>query len=374
MSSEMQQFGAHGNYGIKDQINAFLWIRKFIAGFGGDPENVTAVGESCGGVSATLLLHSREPLFRRVVSMGGHALLMAPITLEAADVAYAKVSSSLGLDNLSAKERVEKLRTIPSEEIIKKVPRSIPNRPVIDGNLFKTAVSSTDVQDARGVDCIPGKAWCDDLLIGDCQADGYIMSGGLVARKERIARQFIQSLSKSLGHQPRLAASIFSDYRISEDDEDDGAFSKIVALLTDVGFYTPTGIALQGWPCNKGRYLYHFNAPNPFPGPLQGKASHVLDVAFLFQNYNEYLSAEEVKVAKAFALAIVDFANDGKPGWMAWSQNTPENFQVFGHTADKDTTFGTEGKSQRRPFIPRLLQEYNYETLWGALQSLLRGE
>lgn len=170
-SSEMKQFGAHGNYGIKDQINAFLWIQKFIAGFGGDPENVTAIGESCGGVSATLLLHSRETLFRRVVSMGGHALLMAPVSTEEADVAYAKVISSLGLDKLSAEERVEKLRTIPPEEIIEKVPRSIPNRPVIDGDLFRAAVSSTDVQDPGAVDRIPGKVWCEDLLIGDCQAD-----------------------------------------------------------------------------------------------------------------------------------------------------------------------------------------------------------
>ena len=33
-----------GNWGLIDQRNAFLWIKKNIDGFGGDPNNVTAFG------------------------------------------------------------------------------------------------------------------------------------------------------------------------------------------------------------------------------------------------------------------------------------------------------------------------------------------
>jgi carboxylesterase type B len=33
-----------GNWGIIDQRNAFFWIKKHIAEFGGDPNNVTAFG------------------------------------------------------------------------------------------------------------------------------------------------------------------------------------------------------------------------------------------------------------------------------------------------------------------------------------------
>jgi carboxylesterase type B len=35
-----------GNWGIIDQRNAFLWIKKNIGEFGGDPNNITAFGTS----------------------------------------------------------------------------------------------------------------------------------------------------------------------------------------------------------------------------------------------------------------------------------------------------------------------------------------
>lgn len=42
-----------GNWGIIDQRNAFLWIKKNISAFGGDPNNVTAFGVSPFPVSPT---------------------------------------------------------------------------------------------------------------------------------------------------------------------------------------------------------------------------------------------------------------------------------------------------------------------------------
>ena len=37
-----------GKYGLLDQIEALLWVQKYIRNFGGNPDNVTILGQSAG--------------------------------------------------------------------------------------------------------------------------------------------------------------------------------------------------------------------------------------------------------------------------------------------------------------------------------------
>jgi para-nitrobenzyl esterase len=88
-----------GNYGIEDQIAALQWVQKNAAGFGGDPANVTAFGESAGATS--LLVHLASP---RSAGLFAHAIVESAalwvgkttLTPAVADKGGAKVAEGLG--------------------------------------------------------------------------------------------------------------------------------------------------------------------------------------------------------------------------------------------------------------------------------------
>lgn len=71
-----------GNYGILDQIESLKWIKKNIAQFGGDPDNITIFGQSAGAGSVKTLCESplAKDLFKRAIIMSGGGLTTVPPT------------------------------------------------------------------------------------------------------------------------------------------------------------------------------------------------------------------------------------------------------------------------------------------------------
>lgn len=72
-SDGVREAGHTGNYGLYDQVAALKWIRAHIADFGGDPDNITLMGQSAGGMCVFRLCTSPETkgLFHRAVILSG---------------------------------------------------------------------------------------------------------------------------------------------------------------------------------------------------------------------------------------------------------------------------------------------------------------
>src|SRR5690349_4115918 len=68
-----EKYAASGNVGMLDIVAALGWVRDNIAGFGGDPGNVTIMGQSGGGAKVCVLtaMPSAKGLFHKAVVLSG---------------------------------------------------------------------------------------------------------------------------------------------------------------------------------------------------------------------------------------------------------------------------------------------------------------
>lgn len=88
--------GAPANRGLLDQIEGLRWVRRTIAAFGGDPDNVTIAGQSAGGGSVLALMASpaARGLFRAGISQSG---ALAPVPVDVAARRTARLAEITGV-------------------------------------------------------------------------------------------------------------------------------------------------------------------------------------------------------------------------------------------------------------------------------------
>ena len=110
--STVSRNGGAMNFGLLDQVAALEWVQANIANFGGDPSNVTIMGQSAGAKS--VMAHIASPLsrglFHKGVAMSAYVLPDA--SREKAGEVAAAVARAVGLDG--AKASLEELQRIPA--------------------------------------------------------------------------------------------------------------------------------------------------------------------------------------------------------------------------------------------------------------------
>lgn len=187
--------GISGNYGIYDQVAAIDWVYENIAAFGGDPDCITAAGQSAGCMSVQTLISSdltRGKIKRAVLqSAGGLGGLSHDVSVEM------RVKSSKELMEKLGAKNIEEMRAVPAEKIAEvqytiQSPSGLAWQPVVDNVLLKASVDEV---------ALSGNAHDIDYMIG--------CTGGDIAAGERILEKSAVRWAKNQNKLGRCPSYIY---------------------------------------------------------------------------------------------------------------------------------------------------------------------
>ncbi|CAH1954705.1 unnamed protein product [Acanthoscelides obtectus] len=115
-----EDLASPGNYGLKDQHLALLWVKSNIRYFGGNPQKVVIIGQSAGANSVMhhVISPKSKGLFSAAVPLSGDTLVEWGNQRSPKSIAQ-DVAITLGIPYQNTTKFVETLRRLPSKKLQK---------------------------------------------------------------------------------------------------------------------------------------------------------------------------------------------------------------------------------------------------------------
>ncbi len=343
---------AKGNYAYMDQIAALHWVKRNIAAFGGNPDNVTIFGFSAGGVSVHSMLASpmaRGLFHKGIVESGGSrdSVLTArpmradgidpnyPVSAETIGITFAK---SMGIEGTD-QSALAKLRGLSADEVLRGPPAqpganapSYETTPILDGKLI-TETAETAYKAGRQPR-VP-------LMLGSNSADTAGNRVRARTKDELFARYGQWSGEAKAAYDPDATTDLATLVQRANDDFGQAEPARFAA----------DAFAAQGSPA----YLYRFSyVQTSMREQLRAGTPHGGEIAYVFGTLSAGRGGaptpEDLSVSRLAQSYWVNFAKTGDPngpGLPTWPRHVADDGQIFEFRPNGSASAGPDSRKAR---------------------------
>ena len=314
---------ASGNYGLMDQMQALKWVKENIRAFGGDPNQITVMGQSSGAVDICLLMASplANGLFQRAILESGECqdtwnedlrtLLNYNLIDTTGEASGERLVRDLGLS--SAPNLANKLRQIPADEILKawKADPGLHFDVIVDGWVVPRQPAQIFAE---------GKQMQIPVLVGS-NADEATVFG----HAQKTVSEYKKHLQQDTGE---YSDEEFNLYPVSSDSEVPLRSNQLESDEFAVGAYS-FAVAMSG--AGAKSYLYNFTYSDPRDGGRLG-AHHGEELFFLSNSFPDgwQPTNKDRELGRTMRTYWAQFVKTGSPNfhggsqWPAFDSHSPQ--------------------------------------------------